>query len=256
MARLFDSAYFIGKGGNFAYDIPMRSFYIINGGWLYFFEFNRDTLNYFIGTDRLKKYKNIVISISNLSDCCVSGLHSFLDYVNDRSDMTCYIITQTPAVLDYMKLCNIDTSRITIVTELVGIASLDIVSTEMEYGDTTSSGFLISSVEEDSVTDSIFYTGDCTSIPDAIMSMFVQGHIKGLFTDVSLEEPAKEHIPFTFFKSLVDVYGYDILSRIKFVRYSSLYDMNTVENTVVNMIRNGIYYKSTVSKHTSIINKK
>ena len=238
--KIFNKVNFIGKGGDFSSDLTKRSFFIIHEGWLYIFEPNYDAFMYYMRTARLRKYRNIVFSISHIHDDAMNGINSFHD--RGEKEANVYIITRVDDVIKTLVASGIYpkyTKNTHIVHELVNTASLDIVTVDMVHGEFDSCGFLVND-RKSTTNDNIFYTGDCSEIPAIIMRRFIEGSIKGLITDVTLEYPSNEHVSFTFFKDLVSVYGTDILNRIKFVHFQNEYEFTAINEAVERLIFNNI----------------
>lgn len=242
--KLFNRVNFIGKGGDFSSDLTKRSFFIIHEGWLYIFEPNYDAFMYYMRTARLRKYRNIVLCISHIHDDAMNGINSFLSCIHDRGEKEAnvYIITRVDDVIKTLAASGIYpryTKNTHIVHELVNTASLDIVTVDMIHGEFDSCGFLVND-RKSTTNDNIFYTGDCSEIPAIIMRRFIEGSIKGLITDVTLEYPSTEHVSFKFFKDLVSIYGADILNRIKFVHFQNEYEFTAINEAVEHLIFNNI----------------
>lgn len=242
--KLFNKVNFIGKGGDFSSDLTKRSFFLTHEGWLYIFEPNYDAFMFYMRTTKLRKYRNIVFCISHIHDDAMNGINSFLSCIHDRGEKEAkvYIITRVDDVIKTLVASGIYpkyTKNTHIVHELVNTASLDIVTVDMVHGEFDSCGFLVND-RNSSTTDNIFYTGDCSEIPAIIMRRFIEGSIKGLITDVTLEYPSTEHVSFKFFKELVSVYGTDILNRIKFVHFQNEYEFTAINEAVERMIFNNI----------------
>lgn len=242
--KLFNKVNFIGKGGDFSSDLTKRSFFIIHEGWLYIFEPNYDAFMYYMRTARLRKYRNIVFCISHIHDDAMNGINSFLSCIHDRGEKEAnvYIITRVDDVIKTLVASGIYpryTKNTHIVHELVNTASLDVVTVDMIHGEFDSCGFLVND-RKSTTNDNIFYTGDCSEIPAIIMRRFIEGSIKGLITDVTLEYPSTEHVSFKFFKDLVSVYGTDILNRIKFVHFQNEYEFTAINEAVERLIFNNI----------------
>lgn len=242
--KIFNKVNFIGKGGDFSSDLTKRSFFIIHEGWLYIFEPNYDAFMYYMRTTRLRKYRNIVFCISHIHDDAMNGINSFLTYIHDRgeTEANVYIITRVDDVIKTLATSGIYpkyTKNTHIVHELVNTASLDVVTVDMIHGEFDSCGFLVND-RKSKTNDNIFYTGDCSEIPAIVMRRFIEGSIKGLITDVTLEYPSTEHVSFKFFKDLVSVYGTDILNRIKFVHFQNEYEFTAINEAVERLIFNNI----------------
>ena len=79
--KLFNKINFIGKGGDFSCDLTKRSFFLIHEGWLYIFEPNYDAFMFYMRSERLRKYRNIVFCISHTHDDAMNGINSFLSCI-------------------------------------------------------------------------------------------------------------------------------------------------------------------------------
>lgn len=238
--KLFNRINFTGKGADFSSNMRKRSFFLTYGSWLYFFEPNQDAFDYYLKNEKLKKYKHIVFCISHVHDDAMNGINTFLTYINERFEgkETVYIVTRPKAVVDTLLAAGILQTyhdKSIIVDELVDVASLDILTVSMKHGDMDSCGFLVND-RESKTNDNVFYTGDCDSIPTPILKMFLEGTIKSLISDVTLQTPCDDHITFNFFRELVNTYGPTILYRIKFTHFQNEYEYNAITEMVERMI--------------------